>query len=178
LLNYIRSNCSIPLHIMIRLMDKAEPSNRTLINLKKNIYDHPRHWHKVLSEALWDHRTSKDRGTEVFPFELVYGYEVVLLVEVSLNAVRFAKQNDLAIRDYYNLMMDNIDEVTEKRLVALGETKKTRLWLPNLITRRSPGWEDPYRITQVITGNAYMLQTLQGEDLTKVEWSFLEAISS
>jgi hypothetical protein len=25
----------------------------------------------------------------------------------------------------------------------------------------------PYRIIQVITGNAYMLQTLQGEDLPK-----------
>jgi hypothetical protein len=31
----------------------------------------------------------------------------------------------------------------------------------------SPSWEGPYRITQVIAGNAYMLQTLQGKDLPK-----------
>jgi hypothetical protein len=32
---------------------KVESSNRTLISLiKKKISDHPRHWHKVLSEAL------------------------------------------------------------------------------------------------------------------------------
>jgi hypothetical protein len=42
-------------------------------------------------------------------FELVYGQEAVLLVEVSLNAVRFARQNDLTTDDYYNSMMDNID---------------------------------------------------------------------
>jgi hypothetical protein len=31
----------------------AESSNRTLISLiKKKIFDHPKHWHKILSEAL------------------------------------------------------------------------------------------------------------------------------
>jgi hypothetical protein len=35
---------------------QAKSSNRTLISLvKKKIYDHPKHWHKVLSEALWAH---------------------------------------------------------------------------------------------------------------------------
>jgi sulfur transfer complex TusBCD TusB component (DsrH family) len=48
-------------------------------------------------------------------------------VEISLNAARFARQNDLAFRDYYNLMMDNIDEVTDKRLVAIGEIKKDKI---------------------------------------------------
>jgi hypothetical protein len=41
-------------------------------------------------------------------------------------------QNDLAINDYYGLMMDNIDEVTNKRLIALGEIEKTRSWSPKL----------------------------------------------
>jgi hypothetical protein len=77
-----------------------------------------------LSEALWAHRISKHSATKVSPFELVYGHEVALPMEVSLNAVRFARQNDLTIRDYYNLMMDNIDEVTDKRLAAIGEIEK------------------------------------------------------
>jgi hypothetical protein len=94
---------------------QAESSNRTLIRLIKKIYDHPRHWHKGLSEALWANRISKHSATKVSPFELVYGQEVVLPMEISLNAVRFAKQNDLNVEDYYNLKMDNIDEVTDKR---------------------------------------------------------------
>jgi hypothetical protein len=72
-----------------------------------------------LSEALWAHRISKHCATKVSPFELVYGQEAVLPVEISSNAVRFAKQNDLTVGDYYNSMMDNIDEVTDKRLTAL-----------------------------------------------------------
>jgi hypothetical protein len=95
--------------------------------IKKKISRHPRHWHKVLFEALWAHRISKHRATKVFPFELVYGQQVVLSVEISLNVVRFDRQNDLVVEDYYNLMMDNIDEVTDKRLVALGEIEKEKI---------------------------------------------------
>jgi hypothetical protein len=92
---------------------QAESSNRTLISLiKKKIYDHPKQWHMILSEALWAHRISKHRATKVSPFELVYGQEAVLPVEISLNVVRFTKQNDLTASDYYNSMMDNINEVT------------------------------------------------------------------
>jgi hypothetical protein len=76
LLNRIRLSCSIHLHIMLRPM--VRPSLR--------------HWHTVLSEALWAHRISKHRATKVSPFELVFGQEVVLLVEVSLNAIKFARQ--------------------------------------------------------------------------------------
>jgi hypothetical protein len=95
--------------------------------IKKKIYDHPRHWYKVLSEALWAYIISKHRATKVSPFELVYGEEVVLRVEISLNVVIFARQNDLTVRDHYNLMMDNIDEVTYKRLVALGDIEKDKI---------------------------------------------------
>jgi hypothetical protein len=165
--------------------------------IKKKISDYPNHWHKVLSEALWAHRISKHRATKVSPFELIYGQEVVLPVEISLNVVMFARQNDLAIGDYYNLMTDNIDEVTDKRLVALGEIEKDKIMVAEAYNKKvkaksfpgrrpgvedhlttkeqrpkfekwSPSWEGPYRITQVITGNAYVLQTLQGEDLPKV----------
>ena len=42
-------------------------------------------------------------------FELVYGQEVVLPVEVNLDAYRLAKQNDLSAVMYHDLMMDNVD---------------------------------------------------------------------
>jgi hypothetical protein len=65
--------------------------------------------------------------TKVSPFELVYGQEAVLPIEISLNTVRFAKQNDLTVGDYYNLMMDNIDEVTDRRLTTLREIEKDKI---------------------------------------------------
>ena len=38
-----------------------------------------------------------------------------------------AKQNDLSIVDYDNSMMDNIDEVTDKRMKTLKEIEKDKL---------------------------------------------------
>jgi hypothetical protein len=42
----------------------------------------------------------------------------VLPIDISLNDVRFTKQTDLTVGDYYNSMMENIDEVTKKRVTA------------------------------------------------------------
>ena len=99
---------------------QAESSNKILIKLiKKKIEENPKRWHEVLSEALWAHRISRHGATKITPFELVYGQEAVLPVEVNLDAYRLAKQNDISAVDYHDLMMDNIDEVTDKRLKAV-----------------------------------------------------------
>jgi hypothetical protein len=56
----------------------------------------------------------------------VYVQEAILLVEVNLGACRLAKQNDLNVDTYYALMMDNTDEVTDKRLEALEAIEKDK----------------------------------------------------
>ena len=72
---------------------QAESSNKTLIKfIKKKIEENPRRWHEVLYEALWAHHISRHGATKVTPFELIYGQEAVLPVEVNLNAYRLAKQ--------------------------------------------------------------------------------------
>jgi hypothetical protein len=104
---------------------QVESSNKTLIKLiKKKIEDNPRRWHEVLSGALLDHRISIHGATKVTHFELVYGQEVILTVEVNLAAYRLGKQNELSTVDYHDLMMDTIDEVTDKRLQALKEIER------------------------------------------------------
>jgi hypothetical protein len=107
---------------------QAESSNKILIKvIKKKIEDYPRRWHEVLSEALWAHRISRHGATKVTPYELVYGQEAVLPVEVNLAALRFAKQNNLSAVDFHNLMMDNIDDVADKHLIALRDIEKEKL---------------------------------------------------
>ena len=46
---------------------------------------------------------------------------------MNLDAYRLAKQNDLSAVDYYDLMMDNIDEVSDRRMQALKEIEKDKL---------------------------------------------------
>jgi hypothetical protein len=132
-----------------------------------------------------------DQGTSFMSKE-----EAVLPVEISLNAVRFARQNDLTVMDYYNSMIDNIDEVTDKRVIALGAIEKDKIKVARAYNKKvkaksfqvgdlvwktilplrskdrkfgkwSPSWEGPYKVKQVMSGNAYLLQTLQGKDLPK-----------
>ena len=120
----------------------------------------------------------------------------VLPVEVNLDAYRLAKQNDLSVVDYHYLMMDNIDEVTDKRLKALKEIERDKfrvaraynkkvkgksfqvedlVWktiLPlgmksNKFGKWSPSWEGPYRVIKVIFRNSYMMEMLQGDHLPR-----------
>jgi hypothetical protein len=44
-----------------------------------------------------------------------------------LNALRIAKQNGLSAVDYYSLMLDRFDEVSDERLQALAEIEKDKL---------------------------------------------------
>jgi hypothetical protein len=94
--------------------------------IKKKIEDNLRRWHDILSEALWAHRISRHGATKVTLLELVYGQEVVLPVEVNLDAHRLAKQNDLSTMMYHDLMMDDIDEANGKRIKALKDTEKDK----------------------------------------------------
>jgi hypothetical protein len=64
---------------------QAEASNNILIRLiKKKVEEYPRRWHEVLSEALWAHRISRHGAIKMTPFELVYGQEVMLHVEINM----------------------------------------------------------------------------------------------
>ena len=62
--------------------------------------------------------------------------KTVLPVEVNLDAYRLAKQNHLSAVDYHDLMMDNIDEVTDKRLKALKEIEKDKLRVARAYKKR------------------------------------------
>jgi transposase InsO family protein len=107
---------------------QADSSNKTLIKLiKKKIEENPKMWHEVLSEALWSYRISKHSDIKVTPFELIYGQEAVLPVEVNLDTLRIAQQNELSTVDYHNLMLNRLDEVSDKRKNALGEIKRDKL---------------------------------------------------
>ncbi|KAG2657370.1 hypothetical protein PVAP13_1KG181354 [Panicum virgatum] len=93
-------------------------------------------------------------------------------------------------------MMDNIDEVSDKRIKVLKEIEKDKVRVVRAYNKRvkdksfqvgdlvwktilplgmksnkfgkwSPSWESPYRIVKVIFGNSYMMETLQGDCLPR-----------
>jgi hypothetical protein len=50
-----------------------------------------------------------------------------LPIEVNLDALRIAQQNEMSAIDYHNLMLDRIDEVLNERVKALGEIERDKL---------------------------------------------------
>src|SRR5438105_2914640 len=171
---------------------QAKSSNKILIKLiKKKIEEHPRRWHEALSEALWAHIISRHGATNVTPYELVYGQEAVLPVEVNLAALRFAKQNSLSAEEYQSSMMDNIDEVADKCMMALKDIEKEKLRVARAYNKKfklknfqvgdlvwkvilsigsrdqkfskwSPSWEGPLRIARIVPGNSYLMESMEG----------------
>jgi hypothetical protein len=70
---------------------QAKSCNKTLIKLiKKKIEENPKRWYEVLSKVLWAHRISKRSATKVTLFQVFYGQEVVLPMEVNPDALRIA----------------------------------------------------------------------------------------
>jgi hypothetical protein len=107
---------------------QAESSSKVPIKLiKKKVNEYLRRSHEVLSEALWTHRTSKHGVTKVTPFELVYGQEVVLPVEVNFQTCRIVGQDNLSGVEYIDGMMDMIDLMPEGQLKALQEIEKEKM---------------------------------------------------
>ena len=106
---------------------QAEASNQSLIKLiKRKIDEYPRHWHEVLSEALWAYRILCHGSMKTSPYHLVYCQDAVLPWEVTAGSRRVEFQNDLSAEEYVALMSDNVEDLTELRLWSLEKIKKNK----------------------------------------------------
>ncbi|KAK1627765.1 hypothetical protein QYE76_002080 [Lolium multiflorum] len=171
---------------------QAEASNKSLIKLiKRKIDEYPRRWHEVLSEALWAYRMSCHGAVKTSPYHLVYGQEAVLPWEITAGSRRVTFQNDLTTEEYAALMSDSVEDLTELRLWSLEKIKENKAKVARAYNKKvkpkefhvgdlvweavlplgtkdkaygkwSPNWHGPYRVDQVLKGNAYMLEQLDG----------------
>jgi len=72
---------------------QVESTNKVLENIiTKTIHLHRRDWAERLSEALWAYRTTWRNTTGHFPYELVYGKEVLLPIEFQVKTFKMAVQ--------------------------------------------------------------------------------------
>jgi hypothetical protein len=171
---------------------QAEAYNQSLIKLiKRKIDEHPRRWHEVLSEALWAYRVSCHGATRTSPYHRVYGQEAVLPWEITASSRQIEFQNELTAEEYAALMSDNVEDITELRLWSLEKIKENKAKVARVYNKKVkpkefqvgdlvweavlplgtkdaaygkwfPNWHEPYRVDQVLPGNAYMLEELDG----------------
>ena len=150
----------------------------------------------MLNEALWVYRMACHGATKVSPYQLVYGHEAVLPWELNLDSRRIMFQDQLTADEYSALMKDELEDLAGHRLKALAnvEANKARVgrWYDKKVKAKafdrgelvwklilpigtknskfgkwSPTWEGPFRINRCVPGNAYILETLEGEEYSR-----------
>jgi hypothetical protein len=133
---------------------------------------------------------------KVTPFELVYGQEAVLLVEIGLQSLRVNGQGSLSAKEYHELMMDKIDDVPESQFKALEEIEKEKIKIAKTYNKHvmeksfqvgdlvwktilplgtrsgkfgkwSPSWEGSFTVIRVVSGNAYFVEALNRKYLKR-----------
>jgi hypothetical protein len=121
----------------------------------------------------------------------VYGQEAVLPWEITANSRHVEFKNDLTAEQYAALMNDNVEDLTELRLWSLEKIRENKAKVAHTYNKKvklkefrvgdlvweavlplgtkdaayrkwSPNWHRPYRIDQVLPGNAYILEELDG----------------
>ena len=66
---------------------RVEVANKIVINLiRKHVNHKPKNWHKTLTQILWDCCTSPKEPTNSTPFQLTFGHDTVLPVEIYLQS--------------------------------------------------------------------------------------------
>ncbi|CAL9017106.1 unnamed protein product [Prunus brigantina] len=171
---------------------QAEAFNKVLCNiLKKMVSGNKRDWHERLPEALWAYRTTIRNSTGCTPYNLVFGSEAVLPLEVQLPSLRVALQLTNPDENA-NVRLAELEALDEKRLAAqqrleiyqaqvagafnrkvkfrsfsIGDLVLT-VRRPFVITRKmhgkfEPKWEGPYVITKVFSKGAYELSNAEGK---------------
>ncbi|KAK9690106.1 hypothetical protein RND81_09G105200 [Saponaria officinalis] len=171
---------------------QAESTNKIIKNgIAKMIKDNPGEWSDLLLDTLWAYRTSKRNAIDCTPYELVYGHEAILPVEVNVRTIRVDRQRHITSEAYQEAMSTmNLDLkakreqalsslIKQKRLTVESYNKRVRkrsfkiddlVWkvgLPmghkdHFYGKLTPQWEGPFRVIKTYSGNSYGLQDLNG----------------
>lgn len=68
-------------------------SNKSLVRIiKKLLADNQRGWDFKLIFSLWADRTSSKKSISTSPFQLVYGVDVVIPVNLALPIMKYAQE--------------------------------------------------------------------------------------
>ncbi|XP_077249331.1 uncharacterized protein LOC143888821 [Tasmannia lanceolata] len=174
---------------------QTEVTNRTLLQgIKKRLDDKAGRWADELYHVLGAYRTTPRTATGESPFNLSFGTEAVISVDIGIPSPRIVHFNEQLNRDGLRVNLDLLEEVHEeseiraaayKQKVSRYHDTKIRpreFRTGNLVLRKAavsqsrrvgklyPTWAGPYRIKEVIRPGSYRLETLD-EQLLPHAWN-------
>jgi hypothetical protein len=184
---------------------QVEAANKVIIGLiKKHVGKKQKNWHKTLDQALWACRTSHKESTNTTPFQLTFGHDAVLPVEVYLQSVRIQREGEIPSDLYWEMMINELVDLDEERLHALEVLRRQKERVARAYNKRvksktfttndlvwkvilpmdrknkalgkwSPHWEGPFRILKAFSNNAYEIEELaEDRRILKVNGKYLK----
>ncbi|KAK3009335.1 hypothetical protein RJ639_014476 [Escallonia herrerae] len=189
-LPYLR--CLTPTEATYALRE-TEVTNRTLLQgLKKKLDGAKGLWVDELHKILWAYRTTTRNPIGETPFNLAFGTEALIPVEIGLPSLRLLtydlNMNDEALRCNLDLLDEQRDQAqlrlaAYQRRVARYHDRRIRplaFRIGDLVLCRveastprdaigklSPNWEGPYRVTKYGGPGSYHLEHLDGKSIPR-----------
>lgn len=173
----------------------AEATNKNTNKIVQKMVRTYKDWHEMLPFSLDGYRASVRTSTGETPFYLVYGMEAVLPIEVKISSLRILTDVKHEEVEWVQMRLDKLNLIEEKRMTYLFHDqlyqkqmkraldKKVRprnlqvgdqmlkKILPihtNSRSKWTPNYERPYSVTNVFSGGALILSTMDDEDLTSL----------
>ena len=102
-------------------MNRAvEAANKNIKTIMQKKFFNYKTWHNMLPLALMTYRTSIRTSTGATPYSLVYGMEVVIVVEVEILSLRILMESELEEAEWVRDRHEQLCLIDEKRLTALS----------------------------------------------------------
>ncbi|XP_070050808.1 uncharacterized protein [Nicotiana tomentosiformis] len=148
----------------------AEAFNKILCNLlKKVVSKSKRDWNDRMEEALWAYRTTHRTPTQVTPYALIYGVEVVLPLERQILSLRLAIQEGITNEENARLRFVEFEALDEKRLELNRVLNVIKLdW------KFTSKWDGPYVVQEAYSSGAYKLVDADGMRISLINGKFLK----
>ena len=164
---------------------QVESANRALLRgLKRRLEKAKGAWAEEVPRIVWAYHTTPQSSTMEMPFNLVYGSDAMILVEIHESSPRFLRFVAEESNEERRVNLDLIDEAreeakirveVEKRRVERQYNSKVKLrqfQVGDLVMRKahpyelenklSPKWTGPFRVTKAKGNGSYKLETLEG----------------
>lgn len=172
-----------------RANGQTEKTNGILCKvLTKTISGAGTDWETKLFAALWAYRTAYKVTTHSTPFQLVYGQEAILPIELEVPSLRIALDERLSDTESLHSRLMKLEELDEIRAVALFHMEATqkrrksyydsklrpKCFMPNDLVllydsrfNHFPGkfqvrWHGPYRVIEGFSNGSVQLEDFTG----------------
>ncbi|XP_074572699.1 uncharacterized protein LOC141829184 [Curcuma longa] len=168
---------------------QAKVVNRELVKgLKIKLDQVQGNWVDELLGILWTYRTTPRDSTQMTPFHLVYGGEVVIPIEVGEELSKvFAYGSNNSDKRHIELdLLTETRELTAIRLPAYRRkmcqtyNKKViprsfqvedfvwkKIKLVGHVGKLKPQWEESYKVTRWLSSESYYLEDAKGKELSR-----------